>query len=289
MSERREPGLWLGVAAVLLAAFCASSAGLIVRHIETANAWQILVFRALAFVAMILILVVGKHGRGTAGAFRAIGWTGVTMALSLGSAFIAFIFALTMTTVADAVIILGASPLLAALIARVAIGERIGSVTFIAMVGAFLGVVLMLGDSAGSGRLLGNMAAILACLGYAGAIVALRAGRAVDMMPATCLSGVFALAISLPMAGSLALPRDDILLALLLGSGQLGAQYALITYASRLVPASQIALIMMLEVILAPLWVWLFLGEIPATMTFLGRRVGAGRIAVPARRHGAAE
>ena len=265
-----DKGYRWGVAAVLLAALCASSAGLIVRHIEAADAWQILFYRALAFTGMLFLMVVLRHGRTTASAFRAIGWPGLVMAVALGSAFIGFIFALTLTTVANTVFILGVSPLAAALLSRMVLGERITATTLAAMIGALIGVALMVGDSLGSGNLSGNVAALIACLGYAVAIVALRAGRAVDMMPATCLSGAFALLVCGLMVGSIAIPTNDILLALLLGTGQLGAQYALITYASRFVPAGQIALIMLLEVLVAPLWVWLAVGEVPADMTLLG-------------------
>jgi len=259
-----------GVAAVLLAALCASSAGIIVRHVEVADAWQILFYRALAFTGMLFAMVLARHGRATGAAFRAIGWPGLVLAVALGTAFIAFIFALTLTTVANTVFILGASPLAAALLGRLVLGEGISAATLMAMVGALIGVALMVGDSLGSGSLDGNLAALIACLGYAVAVVSLRAGRAVDMMPATCLSGVFALLVCSLLVGSLAIPTTDILLALLLGSGQLGAQYALITYASRFVPAGQIALIMLLEVLVAPLWVWIGVGEVPADMTLLG-------------------
>lgn len=262
-----------GVAAVLLAALCASSAGIIVRHIEAADAWQILFYRALAFIGMLLALVLARHGRATPAAFRAIGRPGLVMALALGSAFIAFIFALTLTTVANTVFILAVSPLAAALLARLVLGERIGRATLAAMAAALIGVALMVGDSLGSGSFDGNLMALLACLGYAAAIVALRAGRAVDMMPATCLSGAFALLVCSLLVGSLAIPAGDILLSLLLGTGQLGAQYALITYASRAVPAGQITLIMLLEVLLAPLWVWIGIGEVPADMTLVGGAV----------------
>lgn len=269
-----------GLAAIVLAALCASSAGLIVRHIAAADPWQILVYRALGFIALILALVLARHGRGTAAAFRAIGWPGLVMAACLGSAFIAFIFALTLASVAETVVILAVSPLAAALIARLFLGERIGARTLAAMLAALLGVALMVGDGLNGGGLAGNLVALAACLGYAGAIVALRAGRRVDMMPATCLSGVFALAVSGLLVGSLVIPPRDILLALLLGTGQLGAQYALITIAARAVPAGQIALVMLLEVLLAPLWVWLALGETPATTTLIGGAVVLGALLV---------
>lgn len=273
-AQRRLYGL--GIGAVLMAAVCASIAGILVRGIESADAWQILFFRALAFTATIFSLVLIRHGRATPAAFLAIGRSGLVLALALGLAFIAFIFALTLTAVADVVLILATSPLIAAVISRVVLGEAIGGTTLAAMAVALIGVVIMVAGESQTARpiagdrLTGMLVAFGACLGYAVSIVALRAGRAVDMMPATCLSGVVALVITSLLVGSLAVPARDIGLALLLGTAQLGGQYALITYASRVVPAGQIALVMLLEVVLAPLWVWIGVGEVPGGAVLLG-------------------
>ena len=283
-SDRTGRLYGLGVAAVIGAAICASSAGIIVRGMESADAWQILFYRAPAFTLMILLLVVLRHGRATPAAFLAIGRPGLVLALALGLAFIAFIVALTLTTVADVVLILATSPLIAALIGRAVLGEPIGTATLGAMLLAMIGVMIMVAGGQGEGvatplagqRLEGLLVAVGACLGYAVAVVALRAGRSVDMMAATCLSGVVAFAVVGLTVGSVAIPSHDIALALLLGTVQLGGQYALITYASRTIPAGQIALIMLLEVVLAPLWVWIGVGETPATAVLFGGAVVMG-------------
>ena len=124
------------------------------------------------------------------------------------------------------------------------------------------------GLSLGGG--LGSLMALLACLGYAAAIVALRAGKSVDMMPATCLAGFVAFLICLSLVGDVAISRHDLTIALLLGTAQIGLQYLLITLAARHVPAAQIALIMLSEVVLGPLWVWLGVGEVPSSATLFG-------------------
>jgi len=112
--------------------------------------------------------------------------------------------------------------------------------------------------------------ALGACLGYAAAIVALRAGRDVDMMPATCLSGVFAMFVCAVLVGDFTIGARDLVLSLILGAGQIGLQYIMITISARVVPAAEIALIMLLEVVLAPLWVWIGVGETPGAMTLAG-------------------
>jgi drug/metabolite transporter (DMT)-like permease len=271
----RDRRYLLGLAGVFLAALAASSAGILLRQIEAADGWQILFYRSLAFVAVLLAYIVAQRRRDTLRAFLAIGWPGLVVALALGSAFIAFIFAMLLTTVAQAVFILSAAPFFAALLGLAVLRERVAPLTWISMAAALAGVGVMMaqglvGGSASGGAFLGSLVALAACLGYAAAIVALRAGRRVDMMPATCLAGVFAGGVCFFLADDLAIGGRDLTFALLLGSAQIGLQYLLITLSARHVPAAQIALVMLVEVVLAPLWVWLGVGEAPSPATLLG-------------------
>ncbi|MCP4330363.1 MAG: DMT family transporter [Alphaproteobacteria bacterium] len=268
--------------AVLLAALFASSSGILVRQIEEASGWQVLFYRSLAFAGTVLIVILWRHRSRTGDAFRAVGWPGVIAAISLGSAFIAFIFSLLWTSVAEAVFILSSAPLFAALLGWLVLRERISAVMAAAMVVALAAIGLMLGTGRQGTTIDGAAAALVACLGYAGAIVALRFGRAVDMMPATCLSGVFAGLVCLVFVGDLAIGAHDLVVSLLLGSAQIGLQYILITVAARDVPAAQIALIMLIEVALAPLWVWIGVGEVPAPTTMIAGAVVVAAVAVQA-------
>lgn len=269
----------LGLAGVLLAALAASSAGILLRQIETADGWQILFYRSLAFVAVLLVYICAQRRRDTLRAFLAIGWPGVVVALALGGAFIAFILSMLLTTVAQAVFILSASPFFAALLSLLFLRERVAPITWISMTVALTGIGVMMGQDLFSasvsggvsrGALAGSLVALAACLGYAAAIVALRAGRRVDMMPATCLAGVFAGLVCFLLTDDLAIGGRDLAFALLLGSAQIGLQYLLITLSSRHVPAAQITLVMLVEVVLAPLWVWLGIGEAPSSATLFG-------------------
>lgn len=266
----RDRRYLIGLAGVLLAALAASSAGILLRQIEAADGWQILFYRSLAFVAVLLAYIVAQRRRDTLRAFLAIGWPGLVVALALGGAFIAFIFAMLLTTVAQAVFILSAAPFFAALLGLAVLRERVAALTWVSMAAALAGIGVMMGQGLVGGALLGSLVALAACLGYAAAIVALRAGRRVDMMPATCLAGVFAGGVCFFLAGDLAIGGRDLTFALLLGSAQIGLQYLLITLSARHVPAAQIALVMLVEVVLAPLWVWLGVGEAPSSATLLG-------------------
>jgi drug/metabolite transporter (DMT)-like permease len=265
-----DSGYAPGVAMVLAAGVCLSFGGLIVRHIEAADIWLVVFYRSAAFTATLLVyLAVIYRGR-VLRRFLAIGWEGLVVALSLGAGSICYLLALSLTTVANVVFILSAGPFLTAVLGRVVLGERVHPVTWLAMALALCGIALMVAEGLGSGRLLGNLVAFGAAAAFSVMVIAMRRAKAVDMVPASCLGGVVGAAASVTMVGSFAVSGHDLGLALLLGSGQLGAGFLLITLGTRRVPAAEVPLLALTEVVLAPLWVWLWVAEAPGRLTLLG-------------------
>jgi drug/metabolite transporter (DMT)-like permease len=202
-------------------------------------------------------------------AFRGIGRFGLVTALSMAIASGTFIIALNHTSVAHLLFILAISPLAAALLARVALGERIASNTWIAMLIALLGVAVML-VGGGGGELLGDGLAIAATLSFAVSIVMTRHRRDISMAPATCISQVMVLLVAAPFVDPGSAHLADLVLLAALGAGQIGLGLALMTVGARLIPAAQTALIGLLEVVLGPLWVWIAYTEQPSAATLIG-------------------
>jgi drug/metabolite transporter (DMT)-like permease len=265
----------VGLLCLFSATLFTSLAGVILRHVEAADGWQVLFYRSLAFVAVLLLFLLWRHGGSTARAFRAVGRPGLVTALALSPAFILFILALIETTVANVVFILSLSPFFAALFAWLALGEPVGRATLAAMGLSLIGVGFMFGDGLAAGTLLGNWYALGACLTYSLALVAMRKGRAVDMLPAVCLAGVLTVGVSGVLAGGLStgqlgISSRDLFLAVALGVVQLGFQYILVTTATRTVPVAEVALIGRLSLVLAPAWVWLAVGEVPSGLSLIG-------------------
>ena len=266
----RFSGRTIGIALAALAAVFASSAGVLLRHIQDADAWTVLFYRSLGFTLTVLVFVFVCHRGATLARFKEIGPAGLVVAFSLGGAFLVFVLALVQTNVATVVAVLSVAPMAAGLLGWIALGERPSLPAWLAMFTAFAGVSVVLWDGIAAGSSRGVALAVLACLGYAGAIVGLRAGRRRDMTPAVCLSGVVACVVSLFMVDGLAIGGPDLILSLLLGTVQIGAQYILLTIAARFTTAADIALVMILEVILAPLWVWALVGEAVPQMVVYG-------------------
>jgi len=174
------------------------------------------------------------------------------------------------TTVANVSFIRSLNPFMAAFLAWLVLGERVGRALFFAMAAALLGVAVMFADGIETGHTKGNLVALGLPVSFAVVLVALRSAADRDMIPATCLGGLVSVAIAFVMAGDLVLSATDLALSILFGTLQLGLGFILITVAARWVPAAQVALLMLAEVILTPIWVWLLLDERPTEPALLG-------------------
>jgi drug/metabolite transporter (DMT)-like permease len=254
---------------VALGAVAWSTAGLFQRDLSVGPATQLGGRAFFGMLSLFAFVAISQRRGGVLAAFRGIGRFGLATALCMAVASGTFIIALNHTSVAHLLFILAISPLAAALIARVALGEQIAATTWIAMVIALLGVAVMLGGG-GGGDLLGDCLAIAATLAFAMSIVLTRHRRDISMAPATCISQVLVLLLAAPFLDPGSADLRDLVLLAALGAGQIGLGLALMTVGARLIPAAQTALIGLLEVVLGPLWVWIAYTERPSTATLIG-------------------
>ncbi len=269
-----------GVVLVLLAGVAWSTAGLVIRLMEQAGGWQIVFWRSAAMVPTLLLFIALRNRGEVAAAFWRAGWNASVGGLCLAFAFAGFVFALLHTTVANVLFILSAAPLLAAVLGWLILGEPVRRATWTAMIGAVVGVGVMVAGSLERGALLGNLIALLTTFGFAGFTIALRRGRDVDMLPAVCWAGAFSMLIAAlailmtgPALDGFRVSGHDLALCFSLGIVQLSLGLVLYTFGSRHVPAAELALLAMTEVVLGPIWVWLGVGETPSMATLAGGAV----------------
>jgi drug/metabolite transporter (DMT)-like permease len=266
---------------VALAAVAWSTAGVLQRQLTLDTATQVFGRAAFAAAALLAYVAVVERGR-VVQAFRSVGLAGVAVAVCVAIASASFIAALNHTSVARVLFILAVSPMLAALLARVTLGEPITRRTVLAMAMALAGVALMLG-APGEGSLAGDGLAFAAALSFAVMVVITRWRHDVSMAPATCLSQAILVVAFLPFASPGAIGGDDLAWLAALGIGQIGLGFALLTVGARLIPAAQVGLITLLEVVLGPLWVWLALDERPSTPTLAGGAIVIAAIVLQTR------
>tara|TARA_B100001013_G_scaffold337735_1_gene258105 strand:+ start:264 stop:1085 length:822 start_codon:yes stop_codon:yes gene_type:complete len=251
--------------------------GIGIRFIEVANVWQILFYRSLALVPFLFLIIAARSGGKPFAVIRKCGLAGIIGAFALVTAFFGGVFSIQATTVANAMFLFAAAPFMAAFLGLFILRERIRIATWWAMTFAMIGIGTMVWEGISMGRSSGNIAALIAALGFAVFTIALRWRKMDDMLPTVFLAGIFAIIISAAVCNSagysLLLPAQDILIAALLGVFQVGAGMVIYTIGSKAVPAAELALLSMTEVVLGPLWVWIFLGETASNYTLLGGAV----------------
>jgi len=261
----------LGLLAVFGAAFCTSLSGILIRIVEEADGWQILFWRSVTAALVLLAFTSWRHGARAGDAFIRIGRAGAGVVVALTGAFTAFIFAMLSTTVANVAFTVGLAPVFAAFLAWIFLSEAIGWRTAVFIGLSLIGMALMFGDGALTGSLAGNVLALTTTLFFAVAIVLLRGGRGVDMIPAVILAALASAAVAAAIAPSgVAVGARDLAVLTLMGAVQLALQYILFTFGIRYLLAAQAALISRLAVVLTPLWAWLGVGEVPSALTLAG-------------------
>jgi drug/metabolite transporter (DMT)-like permease len=265
---------------VALAAVAWSTAGILQRELSLDVATQ-LAGRALFAVLGLLAYVAVAQKGAVSQSFRSIGRGGLAvaglMAVSSGS----FIIALNHSSVANVLFMQALAPILAAVLATV-LGEPVSRRTWLAMIIALGGVGLMVGGP-GHPSAVGLGLSLVMTASFAATLVITRHRRDVSMAPATCLSQVLVLLCAASFAHPGEVGAHDLGLLVALGIGQIGLGLVLLTIGGRLIPAAEVALITLLEVVLGPLWVWIFLSEQPSLATLAGGIVVLAAVGIQSR------
>ena len=259
-----------GILQLVASGFFLSTAGIALRLVELADGWQILFYRSFALsVTILLILVFQKRSR-FLDEFRGLGWNDCLLAVFLGTGFVAYVFALLYNTVANALFIFSCAPFLAGFLGWILLGERVATRTWFAIGISMAGLAVMVGSELAVSRYLGTLLALWIPIAYAASIIAVRRSKRDNMLVALCLAGLVAGVLSAFFVTDYALTPRDLILSLYLGVFQVGVGFTLVVLGSRYVPAAQVGLLALVEPVLAPIWVWMGVGEVPDLATIVG-------------------
>ena len=279
MSETNDLGNSIeqrrGLIFVFMAGVLWSTVGLGIRLIDEATVWQILLYRS---ISLSLFLATVIYLRSRANLFKVVkvaGLPGCIAGLALVGAYSGGIYGIQSTSVANAMLLFASAPFMAAILGWIFLREKVRKATWIAILFAILGIGIMVQDKTqGGAALLGNLAALGSAFGFAVFTVALRWGRSGDMLPAVFLSGIFAIfitsSICLLSGLSFQISANDTSISMGMGVFQVGAGLVLYTLGSKTLPAAELTLLSLAEVLLGPLWVYLFLNEVATLNTLLG-------------------
>ena len=285
MSHRRA------VALMLLVTLLWSTAGVVTRQLEAARSFELTfwrsAFNALALCVLLPLLRGRGHWRQTGQALRAspVLWgSGLCWAVM----YTAFMVALTLTGVANVLVTMALGPLLTALFARLILGQRLPARTWSAIVLASAGIAWMFGHElgAGPGAWVGMLVALAVPLAAASNWTLLQAQQAqrsrgacavgathtppTDLMMAVWLGALISAGLTLPLAWPFSASAHDLLLLAGLGLFQLALPCLLVVRLAQVLPAAELALLGLMEVVLGVLWAWLLAGEAPSPATLSG-------------------
>ena len=259
-----------GILQLVASGFFLSTAGIALRLVELADGWQILFYRSFALsVTILLILVFQKRSR-FFDEFRGLGWNDCLLAVFLGTGFVAYVFALLYNTVANALFIFSCAPFVAGFLGWILLGERVATRTWFAIAISMAGLAVMVVSELAVSHYLGTLLALWIPIAYAASIIAVRRSKRDNMLVALCLAGLVAGGLSAIFVTDFALTSRDLIISLYLGVFQVGVGFTLVVLGSRYVPAAQVGLLALVEPILAPVWAWMGVGEVPSLATIVG-------------------
>ena len=263
-----------GLIFVLLAGLFWSLFGVIIRQIQTANTWQILLYRCTSLFILITLFLLIRHKSDfwtvIVGSFRSdfLGGIGLMFAL-IGS-----VISVLNTSVANTLFLLSITPFFTALFARLFLQEMVKLSTWIAILVAIVGAMIIVFDEVNLQKSIANLFAIISALGFSIFTIMLRVGKQKDLMPSvwfgSAFTVIFSIIVCLIFGYSIVIPIWDMCVSIMLGIFQIGAGLVFYTLGAVVVPASQLALLVMTEVVLGPLWVLIFVGESFSMNTLIG-------------------
>ncbi len=254
------------------------------RHLDSAKSFEVTFWRSFfCAVAMIIWFIYSEGIRGTVTHVRASGRAGFISGICWAVMFTCFMIALTLTSTANTLIVNSLSPLITALLAWLVLKSPVLGRTWLAIGIAFIGMAIMFGSAleGSSGAALGMMIAFGVPIAAAVNLINIKkSGGAVDLAPAVLIGALLSCVITLPLSLPFAASAKDVLLLAVLGVFQLAIPCVLLIRAAKHLSAPETALLGMLEVIIGPLWTWLFASETPSSNTLIGAAIVIGALVI---------
>ena len=263
---------------VLFAGTIWSFGALLVRYMEAAQSyqWQYLFFRGMTVTIVLLIYIMTREGIAVVDNFRRTGLAELLGSCGLVAAFSGYILSITVTTVANTLFMLAAAHFIAAFLGIVLLQEKVRYITWVAMIIAFFGILIMVLEGLEAGNFFGNLMALVSALGFAVFSVSLRFRKETPKFTTVALAGILCALVALLIIffdnDTLAMPLRNVYLSILHGI-IVGFGLILFSLGSKFLPAAQLTLLSMVEVVGGVLWVYIpifGIHEVPSVLTVTG-------------------
>lgn len=250
---------------------------LVLRSID-ADTMHILSWRGLFMAVGLAGLVALRHRSRAVAALLRCGWTGAGCALSFAVSTVCFVQAIKLAGAASTLMIYSVSPLVAGILSRLWLRERLALHSLVAIAVCALGIALIIGDDSPTADLTGNLYALVAAVLLAVNFTLARSRPQTDMSPALVPAALLAAVVALVIGGPPALAPSEIGALMVMAGLILPLGLMLVQLGPRRISAAQVSLLLLLEVVLGPLWVWLALGEAPSIAVMSGGAIVLGAL-----------
>lgn len=261
-----------GILITTLGVIILSPDALIIRLLN-AETWTVVLWRGTAFSIGIALIMLMIYRGNTLRQFINIGKPGLLIGLFFACSNLCFITAIQNTSIANTLVIIGTSPMFAALFTWMFLGEKIKSITWVSMLIVFASIFAIMSNSLETGGLLGDICAFGSAIFIAISFTFTRRHKEVNMVPAMALSGILIALVAIPAisyTGSAFYLLPEVVPFLIMGGIISSTAFALITLGPRYIPAPEVSLIMPLETVLGTYLGWVFLSEKPSSLTIIG-------------------
>jgi len=265
-----QPSYGQAVFLVILGGALLSILGLVDRAKDAATGPQIVFYRAIGQAIFFSVIFFASRKLTIKNEFQNLTWRGWMAALFMAVSGTFLVMSFQYTKVANSVFIISLTPLIAALLAWVFIREAITRRTMVAMAIALFGVTVIFGSSLNGEGLFGMFLALIMATFYAAVIVTMRTIPKANVILLSALTGILLIPMMVPFIGSFEVTTKDLFLCLGLGIVQVGFGTWCVMTGAKHVPAAQVSILALIEVVLSPIWVWLYVNETPAMTTLIG-------------------
>jgi drug/metabolite transporter (DMT)-like permease len=261
-----------------------SFVGLYMRLLSQADGFQILFYRSLSLCFMVGLVCCLRRKVSPFNFLKSIDKNDFTIGMVLSLAFASYVFAMLYTTVASTLLILSATPFIAATIGWLWINERPRPITWVAMAFAIAGIYFMVESGYQLGNNIGNLLALLSGFWFALMLVMARRSGKDDILGGTFVGGLICVVIGASMAlligTGLRVLTLDLIIILGMGAFGIGIGIALVTWGASHVPAAEVSILVLIESVLGPVWPWIFLNEAMTLSEIFGGALVLGSVVV---------
>ncbi len=251
--------------------------GALIKVLESANGFQVLFYRSIGLSMFVLLFISLKRKITIIRVLQTIDIWDVLVGICLGFAFSSYVFSIFYTSVAYTLFILSSTPLIAALLSWLVLNERPRLITGLAMLLSLFGVATMVRAGLTIGNGWAQCLALISAISFATMLVVARQSNKIDILTGTFLGGVFSGSFgffaSMFAVSGLSVSIYDLSIMILMGALAIGLGITLVTLAAPFVAAAEVSVLVLLESVLGPLWVWFFLNEAVTKSELIGGAV----------------